>query len=181
MKQELCSEKSDGKVSLVKSSPNKIKKEVESKNEVLIDLTDEGVVEKKRKREEEELSSVTTKESEDKASTNVIDESDRVVEYKVTNIRSSIKKKMPFEDETVSTVVTESVSISSPIRSRSTGSESSIKKKLPLEDDEVITITGLHSKIALKSDTGPPWWFNLATDIGEDIINILKKGKVDKE
>lgn len=57
MKQEVsyvCTEKSDGKVSLEKSSPSKTKKEVESKNEVLIDLTDESVLEKKRKREEEE-------------------------------------------------------------------------------------------------------------------------------
>jgi len=32
----------------------------------------------------------------------------------------------------------------------------------------------------LKSDSSPPWWFNYATDIGDDIINVLKKGKVDE-
>ena len=178
---DLRGDKDEGKMSTEKLSPSKTKKELE-KNESIVDLSYESDIDKKRKREVNDQLLEESTELDNKEVSTVVGGSDKVVEYKVTSIRSSIKKKMPLEveEETVSTVLTETVSVSSPTTKRSSFSGSNIKKKLPLEDDEVIMTTTSPIRAALKSDSSPPWWFNLATDIGDDIINVLKKGKVDE-
>lgn len=124
----------------------------------------------KRKRNEKEVedSSPSKIKKEDVVAPivdEIANESKRVVNFTyATNYQSTIKKKLPLEDDdTVLTVVTERVVVSSP------------KKKI---DDlvshmncrlENIMKVGQDSKEANQ----PPWWYNLATDIGDDIISKL--------
>lgn len=72
---------------------------------------------------------------------------DTVMEFNLTNVRSTIRKKLPLEgeDAVLATVLTERVTISSPKRTPLVG-----KSKLPLEDDEVVVLDiGTHLKSAL--------------------------------
>jgi hypothetical protein len=99
----------------------------------------------------------------------IVNESNRVVTFTyATNYQSTIKKKLPLEDDdTVLTVVTERIVVSSP------------KKKI----DDLVFLTNPHMNIRLenvmkvaqdsKEANQPPWWYNLATDIGDDIISKL--------
>jgi hypothetical protein len=72
----------------------------------------------------------------------------------------------------------ESVLVISPSRSADKSSGSPTKMKVPIEDDDIVVMTGTNCalKSALKTNQcdGPPWWYNYASDINEDIrISII--------
>ena len=102
-----------------------------------------------------------------------VKETSTVVKY--TAMKSTTTRKNPLEDDTiVSTTVTERVAISSP-----TGV---IRRKNPVddEDEDLVFLTGIEKNIAVKNALKdpvnlPPWWYHLATDIGDDIISKLSK------
>jgi hypothetical protein len=110
-----------------------------------------------------------------------VSESSTVVNYTAT--KSTIRKKNPLEeDDSITTIVTERVAVSSP--------RGAIRKKVPLEDDEdLVLLTSPHMSSPLKdamksafdSDrkeaNRPPWWYNLGTDISDDFISKLKNSK----
>ena len=136
----------------------------------------------KVKKEGESSSPSKSKNEQDNAVTEELFDknNDTIMEFNLTNVRSSIRKKVPLDDEdaVVTTVLTERVTISSPKRTPVV-----VKKKLPLEDDEPAVLDiGNNIKTALKCDNNdvqlanaPPWWFRFASDIGDDIISKLKK------
>jgi len=150
------------------------------------------VEEVKRKRNEkavEDIDSSPSKIKKEDAIAHIdeetVNETNRVVSYTATNYQSTIKKKSPLEDDdAVLTIVTERVVVSSPRRGPLV-----IKKKVPLEDDDLVLLTNpcmcspLQSamKGAVERDrqdinaaNQPPWWYNLATDVGDDIISKLR-------
>jgi hypothetical protein len=168
------------------ASPSKVKKELDQSNNnvlmidevTMVNIEEQKFLEKidifyreEKKRKEHDQSnnsspSKVKKESDSKAVTS-----------------SAVKIKFPLEDDEVFKF-TESVLVMSPSRSSLKSSGSPIKVKVPIEDDDIVVMTGTNCalKSALKMNTlksnqcdGPPWWYNYASDISEDILTILKK------
>ena len=140
----------------------------------------------KRKREKELDDSSPSKIKKEYATAPIVEdtvnENSRVfTTITATNYQSIIKKKLPLEEDTVLTI--ERVVVSSP-----KVGPLLIKKKVPVDDDLLLLSKSHMSspvqnalKVALDRDmqhtneaNQPPWWFNLATDIGDDIISILR-------
>ena len=165
-----------------------LSKKEEAKKDTSIDVS---TILKKRKGEDVSSPSKVKKEIDCEVPTvskkdSTLSECEKVQESISTSCRSSTKTKFPLEDDEVVCVSKESEVIRSPTKIASKSSGSHTKIKLPLEDDDMVVTTAEHTKSCLKTALNtdssevekcsrPPWWYNFATDINDDIMSILKK------